>query len=496
MSQLARKSHLPHRNLWLGLLGALLLSSPAHAHPHSLSDRPDRPEQDYSTVEPDDREIAATGAATLLEDIEIKDEGFILHTRGQQAQFDLKPSSDRSWVSIDLPGVSLSPELARRTLNVERWGVERLQVIQLSSTPPMTRVTLSLDESAPNWQARSNGSGQVLVWPEGSAPPGLARAQSGLVRIEGVELSEDGSRVTIKADGPIAYTSNWDRHTSAYMLTIYSAELAWQGSLTRPNSDSPVLWVRGTQEDPETVAIRILPAAGAQIGNITQNGDREISLQLSRGPTPSNLPNANNRPPIPTAPPAEKPSSVPQVPQTRLAIVIDPGHGGRDPGAVGIGGLQEKDVVLDISEKVAQILEQNGVTVVMTRQDDRTLDLAPRTQLANRVNADLFVSIHANAVAGKRPEVNGLETFYYSSGRELAGYIQNSMIQSFNTMPNRGVKQARFYVLRHTRMPAVLVETGFVTGRDDSRILADPAQRSRMAEAIARGILNYVRDRR
>jgi len=148
-------------------------------------------------------------------------------------------------------------------------------------------------------------------------------------------------------------------------------------------------------------------------------------------------------------------------------------------------------VVLDVSQKLAQILEQNGLQVVMTRQDERTIDLAPRTQLANRISADLFVSVHANAVGGGRTEVNGVETYYYQSGNLLAQYIQNSILQTMR-MNNRGVKQARFYVLRNTQMPAVLVEVGFVTGSDDSQILANPDNRTRIAEAIAQGILQYI----
>jgi N-acetylmuramoyl-L-alanine amidase len=161
-------------------------------------------------------------------------------------------------------------------------------------------------------------------------------------------------------------------------------------------------------------------------------------------------------------------------------------------GGVGIGGLREKDIVLPMSMEVARILEQNGIQVIMTRTTDRDLDLPPRAELANRVNADLFVSIHANAISMSRPDVNGLETFYYQTGRQLAEYIQSSMLESFPTMNDRRARQARFYVLRKTTMPAALVEVGFVTGNYDSKILADPVQRSRMAQAVARGILRYV----
>jgi N-acetylmuramoyl-L-alanine amidase len=126
----------------------------------------------------------------------------------------------------------------------------------------------------------------------------------------------------------------------------------------------------------------------------------------------------------------------------------------------------------------------------MTRLDDRTVELEPRVQMANRLGATLFVSIHANAAY--RAEATGIETFYYQSGYSLAGYIQNSILANFN-MTNRGVKQARFYVLRNTSMPSALVEVGFVTNSYDASILADPAQRSRMAAAIAQGILQYLK---
>ncbi|NMF83928.1 N-acetylmuramoyl-L-alanine amidase [Nodosilinea sp. P-1105] len=203
-------------------------------------------------------------------------------------------------------------------------------------------------------------------------------------------------------------------------------------------------------------------------------------------PTPATPPLAE------PAPPPSGPVTMPQVPNGRVVVAIDPGHGGRDPGAVGISGLQEKQVVNPISLQVAEILESQGITVVMTRRDDRTLDLQTRTRIANQANAHLFVSIHANAISMSRPDVNGVETYFASeSGRRLATALQSSMLAATG-MNDRGVKQARFYVLRHTTMPAALVEVGFVTGAQDAPRLADPAWRSTMAQAIARGILQYI----
>ncbi|NET48224.1 MAG: DUF3747 domain-containing protein [Merismopedia sp. SIO2A8] len=187
----------------------------------------------------------------------------------------------------------------------------------------------------------------------------------------------------------------------------------------------------------------------------------------------------------------------PVQPITRRVIVIDPGHGGRDPGAVGRGNLYEKTVVNDISYKVRDLLEAQGMQVVMTRSQDVSLDLEPRVQTAENADADLFVSIHANAISLSRPEVNGAETYYYQSaqGYQLARSIHSSIIGDRNLdMNDRGVREARFYVIRRTSMPAVLVEVGFVTGEEDAPRLARSDFRTDMAEAIASGIMNYVRN--
>ncbi|MGC1307476.1 MAG: N-acetylmuramoyl-L-alanine amidase [Phormidesmis sp.] len=183
---------------------------------------------------------------------------------------------------------------------------------------------------------------------------------------------------------------------------------------------------------------------------------------------------------------------LPTLPVGRFTVVIDPGHGGRDPGAVGIGGLQEKQVVNDIAPRVAAILREQGANVVMTRDSDIEVDLAPRVQTAERVNASIFVSIHANAISMSRPDVNGLETFYASdAGQRLANTVHSTVLNAMG-MRDRRVRSARFYVIRRTSMPAILIETGFVTGAEDAPNLADPAWRERMAEAIAQGILLHL----
>ncbi|WP_307822143.1 N-acetylmuramoyl-L-alanine amidase [Leptolyngbya sp. Cla-17] len=119
------------------------------------------------------------------------------------------------------------------------------------------------------------------------------------------------------------------------------------------------------------------------------------------------------------------------------------------------------------------------------------LGLATRVQIAKRMNATLFVSIHANAISMSRPEVNGLETYYFSSGENLARTVHERVLQETG-IGDLKVRKARFYVLRYTEMLSILVEVGFLTGQNGAPKLAEPAYRSQTAAAIARGIMQYL----
>ena len=207
----------------------------------------------------------------------------------------------------------------------------------------------------------------------------------------------------------------------------------------------------------------------------------------------SNNPKANQKP-IHSRRGNYKFLQLPDIKRNKFYVVIDPGHGGPDPGAIGIGGLRETDVVLDVSKRVKKLLSEKGVMVKLTRNNEIDLDLPPRVSIANKTDADIFVSIHANASRGKRRDINGLETFYYSGwrGRLLAKKIQKQILKVSPGSPDRGVRQGRYFVIKNTRMPAVLVEIGFLTGRLDARRLEKSIHRERIAYAITKGILEYL----
>ncbi len=171
-----------------------------------------------------------------------------------------------------------------------------------------------------------------------------------------------------------------------------------------------------------------------------------------------------------------------------MRIVIDPGHGGRDPGAIGPSGLKEANVTLLVAMKVAEKLQGAGVEVKLTRTTDAFVDLQPRCDVSNTWGADYFVSIHCNAAG--TPQARGTETYCYKfggKGEVLAKAIQAELIAATGRA-NRGVKEANFYVLRKTNMPAVLTELAFISNPEEERLLASAAYQEKCALAIAKGI--------
>lgn len=195
-------------------------------------------------------------------------------------------------------------------------------------------------------------------------------------------------------------------------------------------------------------------------------------------------------------------------------VVIDPGHGGGDPGAVG-QGLLEKDLCLTVSLQLRDLLQEAGFRVVLTRDTDEFVSLGARAALANRVPGAIFVSVHFNKATHE--EARGIETFFpprldEPPGPEslwdrlvgvrtprfprysefLAAEVQLALLAETGAT-NRGIKEGRFYVLRNTRMPAILVEGGFVSNAMEAALLENPAYQRRIAKGVAEGIARFVR---
>lgn len=435
-------------------------------------------------------------ARTVVENVQVTPEGFLIRTNGDRPQVKLQQSRAGDLATIDIDGATVSPQLTQEQV-VNQHGVERIEVRQLPTSPPTTRVTLRMSNSSVNWRTSLSNQGGIAVLPVNRSPASrrppqpIARPNPAqTARIQSIDLSSDGTQVLVRTDGPISYTSGWNQQSAAYWIKIPRVQLT--GDIPQLPADSPVS-LSVSQEDAETVIVWVQPVvAGVQISRVVQTTPQLLSVQLRRSPTATIPPSDRGSNPVTPPRASYPPAELPRSPNGRIVVAIDPGHGGHDPGAIGIGGLQEKEIVLDISYQVAQILEQQGVQAILTRQDDQEIDLEPRVSLAERVNATLFVSIHANSIDMSRPDVNGIETYYYDNGEDLARTIHNSILQMTGALDRR-VRRARFYVLRKTSMPSVLVEVGFVTGAEDAARLSDPAYRTQMATSIARGILLYLR---
>lgn len=174
-----------------------------------------------------------------------------------------------------------------------------------------------------------------------------------------------------------------------------------------------------------------------------------------------------------------------------MKICVDPGHGGTDPGAVGQNPfpLNEKNITLAISLLLQNELEENGHTVIMTREVDKDVSLNSRSNVANNNNVDIFVSIHCNSFDNSNAE--GIETWIFpgsDQGFILANKVQESLIETFSDHINRGVKEGNFHVLRETSMPAILVECEFISNPNQLVFLADKSNQEKIAKAIASGI--------
>jgi N-acetylmuramoyl-L-alanine amidase len=460
------------------------------------------------------RAINSSRAVVQVENVQVTGDGFFIRTRGGGSPaIRVARSSDRGLINIDITGATLSPRLQKQSvLPVNRYGVNRIQLTQLQASQPFVRLTMRVNKNSPDWRATVSRFGGIVMLPTRgiatatatvvNTQPPIARREalsvtfpSSVATIQAVELNGNGSQLLIKADQTLTYTSGWDRSTGLYSITLPNAQLANSVKGPALDGNSPLLRVRLRQSDPTTVVILLQPASGVRIGELNQPGRELLSLQLQRSSTalfpPSSTPIRSIEVPPPATQPAPPPQ-LPRVPKGKIVVIIDPGHGGKDPGAIGLGGLQEKNVILPMSKQITALLEKQGVQVIMTRDSDYFVDLAPRVAIAERANADLFVSIHANAMPANRSDINGLETYYFSSGQRLAQAIHSSILQNVNVR-DRGVRKARFYVLRKSSMPSVLVEVGFVTGDEDSPRLGTQAYQNQMAAAIANGILQYIK---
>ncbi len=496
--------------------------------PANDSNLPNAPLQPSAPLRPSGSAAIAQsmGNASTLEDVLVTTDGLFLKTRQAVLGAQITRSQNRREIFVDLSGLLAVAPLTQNEYRMNYHGVQSVAVRQMSAQPPVTRVTLKVDRNSPDWIASVSRFGGVVLLPQRggsraettrptetisllqgrsvasssatsanpirSSPPYPGGSQS-LATLRNISLG--GSQLFIQADRPVSYTMGWEG--SRYRITLRDAQ--WSTNIRSPQTGfgSAITDIALRQEG-QNASILVTPAPGVRIGTIGRFGSGGIVLSLNRFGNSSSRPTATIFQPNTIPNTAGFPQPTLPRPNGRRVVVIDPGHGGTDPGAIGIGGLRETNITLPISLEVTRLLQQQGLQVYLTRADEsREVDLPPRVALAKQVRADVFVSIHANSINLSRPDINGAEAYYApgsASGAELSRIILNSITRSVN-ISSRGIHSARFYVVRNTPMPATLIETGFVTGAEDAPKLGDPNFQRQMAAAIAQGIIEFLNQR-
>lgn len=283
----------------------------------------------------------------------------------------------------------------------------------------------------------------------------------------------------------------------------------------------------------ETLYVDIVESASAK--EVVTIASKELSELKGQKIEPKTTEQSIKTPEIKPAPTTSKPETLTPGSLTRefgltaKTIVIDAGHGGKDPGGVGSGNLKEKPIALSISKKIGALLSAKGYTVLLTRDTDRFIELKERTAFATKHKADLFLSIHANA--SENTKANGIETYYldvtstdknseliaarentYSGysiqelesllkgiiveskskdSRRLAQHVQQELVNATGAV-DRGVKHARFVVLIGTTVPAILIETGFITNPSERQKLLSETYQQKIASAVVRGVEKFL----
>jgi N-acetylmuramoyl-L-alanine amidase len=396
--------------------------------------------------------------------------------------------------------------------------------------PTFTRVVLELT-GPQEYSVEHAGDGVRILVPGASLDGGIRRADYARGQVRSVQPMRraGGVEIVVLCDSSLAKIRTLtltDPDRIVLDVLSPSSEAETQASVqTRPAARPPVSAPSGGGTAPDKAQTKAVPAGPAQ---------EMASAPSGRAAEPALAAPSAGKDPV------GRPASSGETKQDRggklLTIVLDPGHGGHDTGAVGPSGLMEKDVVLDLAFRLRKLLQNRlGVRVLMTRSEDMFVPLPERSAFANRAKADFMISLHVNASNARR--VIGFETFYFtrepsdndarasaqrenlvvegngSAGGDLDSLLKmtladmavtRDMKESSNLaerilaaldkilkVENRGVKSGPFYVLATAAMPAVLVESAFITNPREERRLQQEEYRQRIAEGLYEGIAAY-----
>jgi len=458
------------------------------------------------------------------------------------------PHPDR--IFFDLYDTKLASDLASKSFNVEAGFLHRIRVAQYK--PNMARVVLDVDDVAEYSAFLLPNPYRLIIDVHGklpAAPTQVASKQDATpAEKEKPSKADDNTQaeqndVTIRQITPVKRSRRREGAADA----LQRAEAAKSGPLK--GGHSPAATTETAKLDPPKIIVDEPSTDTSDTPDTNKATSRPTSGPTYQAVAPRQSSRAKKRKKAVVATDEKMPASTTHIAAPTAngdrsliralglkigKIVVDAGHGGHDTGTIGPNGLEEKDLVLDVALKLGKLLEKRlGAEVVYTRSDDTFVPLETRTAIANKEQADLFISIHANS--SRDPSARGVETYYLNftssrdalevaarenavseksihelqdlvkkialkekieESREFAGDVQKSLYTGLNArnpgLRNRGVKKAPFIVLIGANMPSILAEISFVSNPRDERKLKTGEYRQRIAESLYKGVAVYI----
>ena len=348
-----------------------------------------------------------------------------------------------------------------------------------------------------------------------------------MTRVSGVRIGKtDGNvRIVIDAERSVSYKQSVLSNPTRVVLDVQNAWVAPEAKKDIAVDSPLVLRVRVAQFDATTVRVVVETSVKKGGWKIFALDGEKPRIVMDFGAAPAGGKQATPAqeakkpaPPVQTDETEEDQEEDVQSPQDSdqldrdlsaitgmkgRRIAIDPGHGGSDSGAIGPTGIMEKSITMRVSRELKRLLEAEGATVILTRTRDTEVsekgasatsveELQARCDVANKEKADIFLSIHADAFTNR--EVKGTTAYYYAQGTKqsklLADSVRTALIDAIGTV-DRGTQSCNFYVVKHTDMPAILVEISFISNPDEEKMMNSETGIKKIAQGIADGIADY-----
>lgn len=419
-----------------------------------------------------------------------------------------KSQGDRAGRTIyEFKGLTLSPKLTKRSLSAPKLGIQQARLIQQKNAVRLIVDAAGRDKT---WQDERHADHWALVPAKPPAPRVAASPKAPTYSAAPIEDGESG--LTLKRVG-----KGWQLTLTAHSKVEYRMvgsgrpdRLVFDligGSLDLPRDSLYVdngLIARVSTQPQGPGVLRVTVELDQQVGFALRTTPSERSVVIAMAPPGTPIPAG---PPVAAATPTPKPTAAPTptpaVPKAmdaalerqsdRKRVTIDPGHGGEDPGGTGPSGTEEKDITLALALKLQKLMRESGMEVQMTRTDDMQIQLRPRVAIGDEFDSDVFISIHTNAIAN--PKINGIETYYFTpQSLPLARAVHRQLVNKLGR-PDRGVRRNNFVVVKYNKMPACLVEIGYLTNPTEEKLLKSPAYQQKAAEAILAGVQDYFRSK-